>query len=690
MAEKSEYADYPKEKTDTDRVDVEEDQEEDEFVHEEQQFTWRASIIGSLLGLVVAASNMYLGLKIGWSFGAALWGSIFGFLILKALSKVTGTVFGPKENAVCQAAATSAGGLSSGFVTAIPAMYRLGLMGDSTPSQDFVPLFLWTICSAFFGMFFAIPLRAHFVVNQDLVFPTPRAAAETIKNLHRAGSSAAKDAKNAGIAMLASFCISMVWGILAYFISIFESIHFLWWIGKAAGSEALMKADQFWNWFFAWDFAFFGAGLMSPGNTVFCFNLGQLIAFGIAGPLMVQSGFLFDQRSTGFKYWPTFAGGTAASFFLWPGIAMMIVTAFAEVGAQGPALYHGLKGGVLELRNGIRKLAKKGALVDESNFVRRDLTPEHELIPTTWWVSGLLVSGLMTVLVMYFNFKVPVYATLGSIILAFFLAFVGLQASGETDINPTGAVAKVSQLVFSRIPSEEGIVGVQKTNLMCANIAASVCSQSVDMVSDLKTAYLLKASPKAMFWAQFVGSFFAIIIAVPLFMLYTKAYPCILNENIEKCPFLLSAVLAWSQVCLLLTGKGEIPKEALVLTAILAAVSLLNVIIRVKFVPDAWKPYWPNFNAIGLGFIAPNPSIPIAMAIGWTSGRIWKRVSQESHEKLMYSVSAGLIAGIGMASVVTAAMTIADVKDKVVPWGARPGLPRYREYIPSPTPIPSI
>lgn len=36
----AEYADYPKEKADTDRVDVEEDLEEEEFVHEEQQFTW--------------------------------------------------------------------------------------------------------------------------------------------------------------------------------------------------------------------------------------------------------------------------------------------------------------------------------------------------------------------------------------------------------------------------------------------------------------------------------------------------------------------------------------------------------------------------------------------------------------------------------------------------------------------------
>jgi len=165
----------------------------------------RAAIVGALLGCVVAASNIYLGLKIGWTFGAALWGSIFGFLILSSISKFTGSIFGPKENAVCQAAATSAGGLSSGFVTAIPAMYRMGLMGDSTPEKDFVPLLLWTICSAFFGMFFAVPLRSHFVINQDLVFPTPRAAAETIKSLHRAGSAAAKDARDSGRTMMTSF-----------------------------------------------------------------------------------------------------------------------------------------------------------------------------------------------------------------------------------------------------------------------------------------------------------------------------------------------------------------------------------------------------------------------------------------------------------------------------------------------------
>ncbi|KAI8350942.1 OPT oligopeptide transporter protein-domain-containing protein, partial [Mortierella sp. GBAus27b] len=625
----------------------------------------RAAIVGSLLGCVVAASNLYLGLKIGWTFGAALWGSIFGFLILKSMSRLTGSIFGPKENGVCQAAATSAGGLSNGFVTAIPAMYRMGLMGDSTPQDDVVALLLWTASAAFFGMFFAVPLRSHFVINQDLVFPTPRAAAETIKNLHRAGSAGAKDARDSGIAMAVSFVIAMGWSIVGFFIpGIFGTIHILYYIGKAANYTNMMDADAKWGWAFSWDFAFFGAGLMTPASTVFSFMLGELIAFGIAGPIMTSTGYLTGR--SGFP--PPPAVGSAQSWFLWPGVGMMVFTAFSELGARGPSLYHGIKGGVREIRNMIRKLQKKEALVDTSGYVSKDTTPEHELIPTVWWLGALLASAVFTILVMYFYFHVPVYATIGAIILSFLLAFVGLQASGETDINPTGAVAKVTQLVFSRIPNNDLMV-VQKTNLMCANIAASVCSQAVDMVGDLKTGQLIGASPRAMLGAQLVGSVFAIGIAIPLFILYTKAYPCVLDASAETCQFAVPAVVAWENVCKILTGDGSVPRASMILTIVCCILGIINVVIRVKFLPDSWKPYWINLNAVGLGFINPSPSIVFAMLVGWTAGWIWKRVNIKSHERLMYSVSAGLIAGVGIAGLINAAMTIAGVDEGPVKAG---------------------
>ena len=97
---------------------------------QEQQLTFRAVIVGCALGAVISASkyvrtlsqssdhscsgepcSVYLGLKTGWTFGASLFGSIFGFAILKSLSKTLperlgGGYFGPKENVCCQSAAT--------------------------------------------------------------------------------------------------------------------------------------------------------------------------------------------------------------------------------------------------------------------------------------------------------------------------------------------------------------------------------------------------------------------------------------------------------------------------------------------------------------------------------------------------------------------------------------------------------
>ncbi|KAF9118481.1 hypothetical protein BGX30_004549 [Mortierella sp. GBA39] len=669
--EKSEYTDFPNgNSTSLDGVENKIDlhEEEEEFIDEPKQFTVRAVLVGSILGLVVAASNMYTGLKAGWTFGAALWGSIFGFLLLKLLTRITGGIFGPKENTVCQTAATAAGGLSAGFVTAIPAMYRMGLMGDRHPRDDVVALLLWSTCSAFFGMFFAVPLRTHFVINQNLVFPTPRAAAETIKSLHRAGSTAAKDAKESGVVMGASFLISMVWGTLAHFIpGLLGDLHILYYMGKSAANEALMNADRVWGWYFSWDFAFFGAGLMTPGSTVFSFVAGSITAFGIAGPMMTDAGYLWGK--TGFDRTkdapnaPITAVASAQSWFIWPGIAMMVFSAFSELGINWRSIYFSLQVVGREGRNLIRKLSKKEALaVDAAAPVSKDTTPEHELIPTSWWVGGLIVSTLFTILVMYFNFQVPVYASIGVVLLSFLLAFVGLQSSGETDINPTGAIGKVTQLVFARIPNPD-IQIVQKTNLMCANIAAAACSQAVDMVSDLKTAQLTKASPRAMLGAQIVGSVFAIAIAIPLFLLYAGAYPCILMELPDgvKCQFPTPSVIAWANTCKLLTGGGTIPKESMIATIVLGLLAVLNVLIRVKLVPDAWKPYWPNLNAFGLGFVNIGVATPCCMLVGWVAGQLWLKFGKASHGRLMYSVSAGLISGIGIAGVIKAALTVGGV-----------------------------
>ncbi|KAG2198816.1 hypothetical protein INT47_000732 [Mucor saturninus] len=672
---KNEKLDYSDKDTDS-QVAVEEKPVQHAIV-EEFQFTWRASIVGSLLGCLVAASNTYLGLKMGWTFGASLFGAIFSFAIIKPMStalppKWGGGYFGPKENCTAQSAATTSGGLSAGFVAGIPAMYRLGLL--STPREDAVKLLLLTISCAFYGLFFAVPLRSHFVVNQDLTFPTPRAAAITIISLHdtvEGEQAAMKKAKY----MAFFFALTFLWNIVAYWLPFFDNLHFLYYIGEAANYSPLMTADLSWGWLFHWDFPFFGAGLMTPGNTVVTFLVATIGVYGIIGPLLVQNGtfvaplgFLKD-------------GETTNRFFLWPGIALMTLTAFTELFIHYDALWRGIKGGCKELglvfmrgTNHFRRVVLRKNLSDEqqnkynSVLDEAEIFTEAELVPTLWWISGTFLSIIFTCAIMGEYFGMPVYQSIVSIILAFMFSFVGIQATGETDINPTGSIGKMSQLVFAKMPGDS-LTQVMTVNLLAGNVSASAASQAVDMVGDLKTGQLVGASPRSQFLAQFIASFFAIGIAVGLFILFADAYPCIIDGSIEvsDCEFGLVAVTAWQKVTELLTGTSEpLSKGSIIATAVCGVAAIVVPLIRVFFVPQKYHRWYPSVSAVGIAMINPQPAVPIAMFLGWAGGKLWKKLRPVAHGDLMFSVAGGLIAGQGIGAIVSAVLKIANVPGHAV------------------------
>lgn len=151
--------------------------------------TFRAMLIGCICGALVNASNIYLGLKTGWTFSANLFGAIVGFALLKPLGRalpesfpILGGEFGPRENNIVQTAATAAGGLSSVFVSGIPAMYQLDLL--STPREDFARLITLTLVGGYFGFAFSTPLRKFFIIyvarELKLIFPTVSSPQPTI------------------------------------------------------------------------------------------------------------------------------------------------------------------------------------------------------------------------------------------------------------------------------------------------------------------------------------------------------------------------------------------------------------------------------------------------------------------------------------------------------------------------------
>ncbi|KAI9357313.1 OPT oligopeptide transporter protein-domain-containing protein [Zopfochytrium polystomum] len=728
---------------------------------EEHLFTFRAVFVGCLLGSIISASNMYLGLTVGWHFGGALFGSIVGFAILKPLSRVLplyagGGYFGPKENCTVQSTASAAGGLSVGFVSAIPALYRLGLMSPKL-TQDVGALILWSLAAAYFGLFFAIPLRRYFILKQKLVFPSPTVSAKTIQSLHDSSDGEHAGRAKAKVLMYA-FLASFLFKCVSWWMPVLHEWHVLYYIGRATSSNALMLADVMWKWKIQIGGAFVGAGMLVGANTATSFFAGSVLSWAIFGPVLLMTGVVATSFGFPASLDPSKplspekfqAQITAQYWILWPGVALMIATSFSELGARGPSLWRGIRGAAVESYTSIISLFKRTnpsatsapkarfdaksddphadhvqllpleadpvtGKVDE-NVRRRsieeilekrrsldvvgstgvdpideeeeDPAGPDEQVPVLWWSIGLLMSCTFTVLVLYFFFKIPPGQGLLAILVGFLLAFVGIQASGETDINPTGSIGKTSQFLFSAIRSDS-MAQMLRTNLIAGQVASACASQTVDMVGDLKTAHLLRASPRSQFLAQAVGSLVAVFISVGLFVLFGVAYPCILTGPTAavsssngtaiaapaECPFAAPAVASWTAVSVALTAgvSKTIPITAAYAALSALLLSIVFTIIKYLVVPARYRGYLPNLNALGIAMVNPQPHIGISLAIGAIANAAWKAHHPHHWEKYAFAVASGLIAGEGIAGIVEAVYALAGLKRESITF--RGGIP---------------
>src|SRR5207237_6959550 len=101
-----------------------------------------------------------------------------------------------------------------------------------------------------------------------------------------------------------------------------------------------------------------------------------------------------------------------------------------------------------------------------------------------------------------------------AVLLTFFLVMVAARATGETDITPTGPLSKITQLTFGAIAP-----GNITTNLTTAQITAGATSHAGDLLTDLKSGYLLGANPRQQFLAQFFGVLAGSLMVVPVFFI---------------------------------------------------------------------------------------------------------------------------------------------------------------------------
>lgn len=565
----------------------------------ERQLTTRSIVAGCLLGGVISCMNIYMGLKIGWSFGGSLIAAILGF----ALFMVIGRSLSVLECNITQTSGSAAGTMASaaGLLAPVPAM---GLLGFEIPVQGLV---LWGLSVAYLGVFFAVPLRRQMIEVDKLRFPTGTATAETILAMF----AKAREAVDKARALLWAGAAAGGFTLVTYFVPQLEMPPM-----EVFGVSALAVASA-WGFRLYFGPMLFGAGILIGPRVGASLALGAVVAWGILGPWVQANGWApgaIMSYTDGPRGW-----------LLWPGVAIMVSEALTALALNWRTFVRTFRGGR------ILGSSESGA----------------ERIPTTWWRNGLAVAAAGTTVVAWYLFDIPPHLTVLALVLSFALAAVAVRSTGETDINPVGGMGKVTQLVYGGVAP--GSIG---TNLMAAAITGAGASQSADMMQDLKTGRLLGASPRRQFIAQLWGIGAGVVFCVPAYLLVTAAYPL----GGEQLP--APAAFAWKAMAELLTqGLGALPPQAEVAVAAGAAFGVLLPILR--RVP-ALAPYLPSGLAFGIAFIV-QAFYSLVIFFGSLVLVAWQRTSPESAKKLSFAVASGLVAGEGLFGIFKAAMTLLGV-----------------------------
>jgi OPT family oligopeptide transporter len=515
-----------------------------------------------------------------------------------------------------QSAASSAGySTGSTMVGAVAAL--LMIRGEHLP---FWTLFLWTIFLAILGVMMAIPMKRQMINVEQLKFPSGLAAAQMLRSLYAEGGEASKKAKSLGISAFLGAASSFAReNLFSWYPRILKIPGLIEFPGTLAGQKLA-------HWTLSWDMSLImiAAGAIIGLRVAFSMLLGALLNYGYLAPMMYEKGIIRELGYRGIVAWS-----------LWGGTALMLTSGLLTFAFQWRAISRAFSGVTAMINR------NKGKNPDPPMA-----SPEKIEVPGTWFLSGTAAGTLGVVAIQVLSFSIHWWMGVVSVLMSFFLALVACRATGETDITPIGAMGKITQLFY-------GVVAPASitTNLMTACVTAGAAASSADLLTDLKSGYLLGANPRKQFIAQFLGIFAGALVMVSAFYLIVPTPGALGGEE-----FPAPAAQVWKGVAELLAhglSSLDITERWALVVGGLAGIL---VPLLERYLPGKVRSFIPSAMGLGLAFVIPFWNT-LSMFAGALAAWVFVRRSRELAGRYTIPVASGLIAGESLMGVAIALLS---------------------------------
>jgi uncharacterized oligopeptide transporter (OPT) family protein len=193
---------------------------------------------------------------------------------------------------------------------------------------------------------------------------------------------------------------------------------------------------------------------------------------------------------------------------------------------------------------------------------------------------------------------------------------------------------------------------------MGANVTGGVGLHAADLLTDLKTGYLVGANPRQQFIAQLFGVLAGAAAVVPVFNLLVPN-----PEVIGSAAFPAPAVQVWAGVSkVLVDGISALPAAARTASAIACLLGIALVLAE-RYAPRALRPYVPSASGVGIAMVLPAYN-SIAMFTGALIAEILRRKKPALAERAVVPVASGFVAGESLMGVFIAVLIALGVLGK--------------------------
>jgi len=550
------------------------------------ELTWIAVGVGWFLGVIIAVSIGYAALILGFSIEGSELAAILGFGILRGILRRRSII----ENNIVQTVASGVNGASSGMMFSVPAILLLGY------SDRFDPILLTFGCiaGAFLGIAFIIPLRKHMIDYERLTYPGGVAVATILKS------------PGAGVRKAIILVVAALVSATVHLITLNTGVS-NWNLG------ALIGLPEYMNGIWYLSLMTIGVGFIA-GRGGIAFIIGGFVAYWFVSPLLsVTGGFPLNEAGELINT----PGDLRLLLYRPLGIGMLIGGAIMGVILAAPLILSAIKS------------MQKAASVETS--VATEEMP-IKLLYIAVIGAAVLLSVMAVTAVESMTLMGGISMALLGTLWIWMAGIILSEAIGRTNWSPLSGMTLVGITLLIIVTQA---FGMERSDSIIAAImvGAAMCvamSQATDLMLDLKTGYLVGATPRMQQIGQFAGAWLGPIVVIFVIFALNEAY----TLGSERLPAPQAQALASTIDGIM---GGDVPTQKYVAGAILGGI--LSTVMGGLGI------------TVGLGFYLPF-NIVLTYSLGTLGRELADRFKGNTWaEQVGIPIAAGFIVGEALVGV---------------------------------------